>query len=272
MRGAETQDSSMRLQLLPRSTIPLRRHWKIQKSRPGDWRRSPLNRLRHAPWSHKLLQAPSIHAQTQTCRVRWRPPLMRRSGTELEHKRPTKGPWSSDSIYCNRTLKRGDKKVRNLGGVGIMLNKKWRQRIIDTEYINERAINATIVVNRQRIKLMSVYFFHSRYADHHIEKCTKRSRSTWQNCKTYILIVGGNLMQNCGTECMSVGRCTLNEGNKRGDWMKHWLMLQGYTGLNTMYRKNTSETDETPSQRHDPHGKRPQMCHGNYHGQHAWKE
>ena len=44
-------------------------------------------------------------------------------------------------------------------------------------------------------------------------------------------------MQNCGTECMSVGRCTLNEGNKRGDWMKHWLMLQGYTGLNTMYRK-----------------------------------
>ena len=30
---------------------------------------------------------------------------------------------------------------------------------------------------------------------------------------------------------------TLNEGNKRGDWMKHWLMLQDYTALNTMYRK-----------------------------------
>ena len=26
----------------------------------------------------------------------------------------------------------------NKHGVGIMLNKKWRQRIIDTEYINER--------------------------------------------------------------------------------------------------------------------------------------
>ena len=44
-----------------------------------------------------------------------------------------------------------------------MPNKKWRQRIIDTEYINERAITATIVVNRQRIKLMSVYFTHSGY-------------------------------------------------------------------------------------------------------------
>ena len=38
------------------------------------------------------------------------------------------------------------------------------------------------------------------------------------------------------TNC-SVFRYTLNEGNKRGDWMKHWLMLQGYTALNTIYRK-----------------------------------
>ena len=55
-------------------------------------------------------------------------------------------------------------------GVGIMLNKKWRQRIIDTECINERAITATIVINRQRVNLMSVFFSHSGYADHHIEK------------------------------------------------------------------------------------------------------
>ena len=43
--------------------------------------------------------------------------------------------------------------------VGIMLNKRWRQRIIDTEYINERAITTTILVNREHIKLMSVYLF-----------------------------------------------------------------------------------------------------------------
>ena len=43
-----------------------------------------------------------------------------------------------------------------------MLNKRWRQRIIDTEYINERAITTTILVNRQHIKLMSVYFSHSK--------------------------------------------------------------------------------------------------------------
>ena len=121
-----------------------------------------------------------------------------------------------------------------------MLNKKWRQRINDTEYINERAITATIVVNRQRIKLMSVYFLRSGYADYHVEKCTERSRSTPKTAKKYIPTVGGDfnaeLGPGCGTECTSVGRHTLNEGN-RGDWMKHWLVLQGSTALNAMCSK-----------------------------------
>ena len=46
-----------------------------------------------------------------------------------------------------------------------------------------------------------------------------------------------NLGPGHGNGCISVGWYTLNEGNKRGDWMKRWLMLQGYTPLNTMYRK-----------------------------------
>ena len=62
----------------------------------------------------------------------------------------------------------GSGKFDNKHGVGIMLHKRWRQRIIDTEYINERAITTTNLVNRQHIKLMSVYFLHSKYADHHI--------------------------------------------------------------------------------------------------------
>ena len=96
-------------------------------------------------------------------------------------------------------------------------------------------------VNRQRIKLMSVYFPHSGYADHHIEKMCKTIEKHKANCKRYIPIVGGDfnaeLGPGQGTECISAGRYTLNEGNKRSDWMKHWLMLQDYSALNTMYRK-----------------------------------
>ena len=36
-----------------------------------------------------------------------------------------------------------------------MLNKRWRQKIIDTEYISDRAISTMIVVNHQRIKLIA---------------------------------------------------------------------------------------------------------------------
>ena len=68
-----------------------------------------------------------------------------------------------------------------------MLNKRWRKRIIDTEYINERAIKTTIRVNRQHIDLMSVYFPHSKYADHHIEKMYKTTEKHMTNNKTAFL-------------------------------------------------------------------------------------
>ena len=92
--------------------------------------------------------------------------------------------WRPDKSEIWETLQKhiftGAGKYDNKQGVGIMLNKKWRQKIIDTEYINERAITATIVVNHQCIKLMSVYFTHSGHADHHVEKCTEQLRSTRQ--------------------------------------------------------------------------------------------
>ena len=56
--------------------------------------------------------------------------------------------------------------------VAILLNKKWRKRINDTEYISERAITATIMGNHQRIKLMSVYFLHSGMLTITLRKCT----------------------------------------------------------------------------------------------------
>ena len=93
----------------------------------------------------------------------------------------------------------GAGKYDNKHGVGIMLNKKWRQRIINTESFNERAITATIVVNHQRIRLMSVYFSHSGYADHHIEKMYKTIEMHTANCKRYMPIVGGDFNAELGS-------------------------------------------------------------------------
>ena len=119
-----------------------------------------------------------------------------------------------------------------------MLNKRWRKRIIDTEYINERAIKTTILVNRQHIDLMSVYFPHSKYADHHIEKMYITIEKHMTNNKKCIPIIGGDfnaeLGPGKGAECKSVGKYTLNESNKRGDWLRSWLMLNDYSALDTM--------------------------------------
>ena len=71
-----------------------------------------------------------------------------------------------------------------------MLNKKWRQKVIDTEYISERAITTTIVVNHQRIKLMSVYFRRSGCADHHVEKMYKTIEKHTTNDRNCTPIIG----------------------------------------------------------------------------------
>ena len=149
----------------------------------------------------------------------------------------------------------GAGKYENKHGVGIMLNKRWRKRIIDTDYINERAIKTTILVNRRRIDLMSVYFPHSKYADHHIEKMYPTIEKHMTNNKKCIPIIGGDfnaeLGPGKGAECKSVGKYTLNESNKRGDW----LMLNDYSALNTMFRKTPQKQTSFVS----PKGKEKQI-------------
>ena len=63
--------------------------------------------------------------------------------------------------------------------------QKVEKRIIDTDYINERAIKTTILVNRRRIDLMSVCFPHTRNIRTTTSKrCTKLSRNTCQTTKS----------------------------------------------------------------------------------------
>ena len=117
----------------------------------------------------------------------------------------------------------------------------------------------TILVNRQHINLMSVYFPHSKYADHHIEKMYKTIEKHMTNNKKCIPISGGDfnaeLGPGKGTECKSVGKYTLNESNKRGDWLKSWLMLNDNSALNTMFRKTPQKQTSFVS----PKGKEKQI-------------
>ena len=78
----------------------------------------------------------------------------------------------------SQTHLHGSWKIRQQTRVWNYAEQKVEEKIIDTEYINERAITTTILVNRQHIKLMSVFFPHSKYADHHIEKMYKTIEKT----------------------------------------------------------------------------------------------
>ena len=109
------------------------------------------------------------------------------------------------------------------------INTKWRKRVNWTDHISERVISTSITVSKQHVLLMNVYFHHSG-----------------------LQIVGGyfnaELRPGLGVERVSVGPHTLREGNKSGDCMKYWLMIQHFTKLNTMYRKTLEKqaTYRTP--------------------------
>ena len=67
------------------------------------------------------------------------------------------------------------------------------------------------------------------YADHHVEKAF-RSIEKFTESKKHIQTVAGDfnaeLGLGIGIERLSVGPCTLKESNKRGDWMKQWMVMQ----------------------------------------------
>ena len=62
----------------------------------------------------------------------------------------------------------GAGKYDNKHGVGIMLNKRWRKRIIDTEYME---ITTTKPSTHQ---IDAVCTSRTRIADHHIEKTMEK--------------------------------------------------------------------------------------------------
>ena len=113
----------------------------------------------------------------------------------------------------------GAGKYENNRGVGTLLNKKWRKRIKDTEYISERAITTSTTVKHQRVMLMSVNFRHSGYADHHIQKMYRTIEKHTKSSKKSIQIVGGDfnaeLGPHYGVECVSVGPHPLKGEQKK---------------------------------------------------------
>ena len=100
------------------------------------------------------------------------------------------------------------------------------------------------------------------YTDHHVEKAYRTIEKHTTSRKS-IQIIGrdfnADLEPGSGVERVSVGPHTLKEGNKKGDWMKQWLMMQNFVAINTMFRK----TPEKQARYRTP------KCYGNIRDEHT---
>ena len=133
-----------------------------------------------------------------------------------------------DAVFLNETYQ-----VRNLGDTSqthVHGCRKIRQQTQswnyaeqemstkNHQYISEKGHHTTIMVNHHRIKLMSVNFHHSGYADHHLEKIYRTIEKHTNSSKKSFQIFGGDfrgeLKPGHGVECTSVGPHTPKGGNK----------------------------------------------------------
>ena len=122
---------------------------------------------------------------------------------------------------------------------GILLNKRWKRKILNTESVNQRMITTTIKCHHRRIELATVYFLLSGYTDVHIEKMYKCIKNHCNKKHTTIIAGAFNAQLGLGidSERDYVGEHTTGQANKRGIWMKQWLMIQNYVALNTTFKR-----------------------------------
>ena len=131
-----------------------------------------------------------------------------------------------------------------------MVNKMWRKHINWTDYISERAMSTSITVNKQHVLLMSVYVTHSGYGTTTLKRCTDQSRNLQIPTRRTYKLWEGTSMPNWdlgyGVETCQCWTAHTQRGNKRGDWMKHWLMIQNFTAQR--YLQDTKRYSKTVGQ------------------------
>ena len=158
-----------------------------------------------------------------------------------------------------------------------------KKKTIETEYVNERMITTTIKWHQLRSKFSSENFLQLRVRGRARQKIYKQHRDSLQKKHTTIIAGEFNSQRGLGmnSECDHVGTRTTGEPNKRGIWMKQWLVIQNCVALNatvtkTMHRstsgkekrldyvlidkKNRNIFHRRRSKRHNSRGKRPQIC------------
>ena len=133
-------------------------------------------------------------------------------------------------------------------GVAILLDKRWKRKIIQTKVRQRKDDHHNNQVQSTQDRTDQCVFHHSRYADMHIEKMYKTSRLHWNN-KKHIRSIAGDFNAQLGpgidSERDPVGEHTTGQSNKRGIWMEQWLMIQNYAAFNKTFKK-TNKKNNTP--------------------------
>ena len=155
---------------------------------------------------------------------------------------------------CDSQIQNMETRENRSMGVSLWsrIDGRWRSgRQTRSRNIDERKVEAKDPMDRvhqrandrhnsrnQQEKLSSVYFTHAKHADHHVEKRNK-TMGRYTQIRRHTAGIAGDFHvapgPGVGTERPSGGPCTVAKSDRRGDWLKQWVIIHHFTALNTMF-------------------------------------
>lgn len=118
-------------------------------------------------------------------------------------------------------------------GVGILLHKRWKPFIVRFKAVSERVAYIDVVRKGFKLRVVTAYFPHSGYADHHVQEVCDALVDIKADAisKSMRTMIGAdvNAQVGCSTDQVehhTIGKHGLDPANSRGrgQWLKRWQL------------------------------------------------
>lgn len=136
--------------------------------------------------------------------------------------------------------------TKGLYGVGFIINKRWKNNIIEIKAFGERLIGLKIKIGTTKLSIIQVYAPTEKATDEDVEKWYKMLDKTTEHFRSEIMLVIGDFNSKIGIskpgESQVIGPFGYGVRNKRGERLVQWLWQQQFMAGNSIFKKKARKT------------------------------
>ncbi len=143
----------------------------------------------------------------------------------------------------------------SIGGVGFLVNKNIKDRVVQFEGESSRVAMLTLRVNnRYQLQVIQVYAPTTSHSDEEVEELYEEIARTMEKDKSHFKIIMGDFNAKVGphqqSDGIAVGKHGLGDRNERGTRLVQFAISKNLKIANTFYkkRKNKKRSWQSPNE------------------------